>query len=1023
MSSEEFPPIPTRPQRHTASPSPTPTVPIRPASKPHTDSLPQVPTKRPTRNKTTELDELMVNTDNELREMKGLIHNRTIDSRNKFQELKTQEDKLQSGIEELLGQPGSNAKEQELQDEKERLLRRREAMLEERKKQQLAREEEMKALERRREELVRERDREKELERQDEEERTRETKLAKEAEENLERQAEGEKEMQMKRQKELEAERELQKQKEIERQKELEKQLRQRKKEELARQRDLELEEKTQRDLERKQEKGLQAKKKELELLENERQQTEQKEQHPKNSQETNPVSTESVGGKTPFEGAYSEADNAFLDAVGKDFGLKPSESKTFPQMPERPRKALVGSKTSENKSFEKSPTPGPDQPAANAKTENDLPSSESRESKNYEIPFVPERPKIGTGDTSSDSFFSPPNRRPSASERRAESPSIPERPSAFSKKSSSESPALPDNRPNALEKKNDSPSVPERPSFVNKNPASEFPAVPARRPSEKSSESPAIPERPNIVGSNSSLGSPIIPDKRPDSNNRQSQSSSTGTEADEAQSSPSILPLVPDRRPDFNNKKSASPDIPLMPEKRPTASLRQSTNPARPEPESHEKTTDSLADANVVQKEVVNSVEGEPDSELQIELGQPDREEVGVNKTKIALPPAADNVAENETVPQKLSDNDNSSSSSITDQKSREDSSEENSKELSKKKVPPVPKKPSSRIFAFQEMLRKQQMEEMQSSRNQVPERADNQSGSSPETLQQPSVPQRPHRPVNEERSKFANNLNGLFALPGMSPMGGGLPPSFAKKLSPSTEENKDMKPTPSVRQPRARGPRGRKLPSSVAAVEKVSSESKTNEIEIFKTWRTVMFKPVDSSDNNIQELFQESVNLKENSQEISRDDEENSREVSKDDQENKVIEITDPTRFDIDGLQAVETVEDTKHLEELSKVQNLSSSSIQDSVEIEGDPSSTNEEKLENFSEVFPETINPMPATTFSFQEVPGNSQNSTTTDLAHTGDELNDLQSQVEYGKFTKNPEQNENENCEKLAEDKE
>lgn len=445
------------------------------------------------------------------------------------------------------------------------------------------------------------------------------------------------------------------------------------------------------------------------------------------------------------------------------------------------------------------------------------------------------------------------------------------------------------------------------------------------------------------------------------------------------------------------------------MPEKRPTASLIQSTNPAWPEPESHEKTTDALSDANVVQKEMVNSVEVEPDPELQIELRQPDREEVDFDKTKIALPPAADDVAENENVPQKLSDNENSSSSNNTDQKSREDNGEENSKELSKKKVPPVPKKPSSRIFAFQEMLRKQQMGEMQSSRNQVSERADNQSVSSPETLQQPSVPQRPHRPVNEERSKFANNLNGLFALPGMSPMGGGPPLSFAKKLSPSAEENKDMKPTPNVRQPRARGPRGRKLPSNVAAVEKVSSESKTNEIEIFKTWKTVMLKPVELSDNNIQELSQESVNLKESSQ-----------EVSKDDKENKVIEITDPTHFELDDFQAVKPVADTKHLEELSKVQNLSSSSIQDSVEIEGDPSSPNEGKLESSSEVFPETINPVPATTFSFQEVSGDSQNSTTTDLAHTGDELNDLQTQVEYGEFINNHKQNQNE---KFAEDRE
>ncbi|KAL3232972.1 Altered inheritance of mitochondria protein 21 [Nakaseomyces bracarensis] len=141
------------------------------------------------------------------------------------------------------------------------------------------------------------------------------------------------------------------------------------------------------------------------------------------------------------------------------------------------------------------------------------------------------------------------------------------------------------------------------------------------------------------------------------------------------------------------------------------------------------------------------------------------------------------------------------------------------------KRGPPPVPKKPSSRIAAFQEMLQKQQEKQFE---KPIPEDDD-----SNESI-----------PKNEARSKFVNNLNGLFALPGMVP-GGVPPPALAKKIQdPQTrpKDDSDRKATSGlsdVRHGRARGPRGRKLPSKVSATEKVEVKEVGNDIEVFTTWR----------------------------------------------------------------------------------------------------------------------------------------------------------------------------------------
>lgn len=103
-------------------------------------------------------------------------------------------------------------------------------------------------------------------------------------------------------------------------------------------------------------------------------------------------------------------------------------------------------------------------------------------------------------------------------------------------------------------------------------------------------------------------------------------------------------------------------------------------------------------------------------------------------------------------------------------------------------------------------------------------------------------------------ERANFASNLNGLFALPGMAP--NSLPPNLTKKLSPQSVGSTDTEGDTSkkdneqgglekvtsglsdIRQRRAKGPRGRKLPSKIANVEKVEGESKKNDIQVFDTW-----------------------------------------------------------------------------------------------------------------------------------------------------------------------------------------
>ncbi|CAI4039759.1 hypothetical protein SMKI_09G1690 [Saccharomyces mikatae IFO 1815] len=147
----------------------------------------------------------------------------------------------------------------------------------------------------------------------------------------------------------------------------------------------------------------------------------------------------------------------------------------------------------------------------------------------------------------------------------------------------------------------------------------------------------------------------------------------------------------------------------------------------------------------------------------------------------------------------------------------------------------PPVPKKPSSRIAAFQEMLQKQQQQDLHN--NGISSAITASADTTKENTESSTA-------SNSTNADFTNKLNGLLALPGMvNP--GQLPASLGKRLSSSDaeptggkQEQPQAKGAPLGNIRRTKGPRGRKLPSKVADVEKVEEDENTNKIEIFNNW-----------------------------------------------------------------------------------------------------------------------------------------------------------------------------------------
>lgn len=132
------------------------------------------------------------------------------------------------------------------------------------------------------------------------------------------------------------------------------------------------------------------------------------------------------------------------------------------------------------------------------------------------------------------------------------------------------------------------------------------------------------------------------------------------------------------------------------------------------------------------------------------------------------------------------------------------------------KKGPPPVPKKPSSRIAAFQEMLQKQQMKDMEN-KDTNPPLGDKE--------------KQPPRKMN-----FISDLNNLIALPGMVPTGDMAPNNTSKTpVDNTTKVNKELT---DVRQKRARGPRGRKLPSKVNNVTKIIAKNENYTVQVKPLW-----------------------------------------------------------------------------------------------------------------------------------------------------------------------------------------
>ncbi|SCU91463.1 LAMI_0E05996g1_1 [Lachancea mirantina] len=150
------------------------------------------------------------------------------------------------------------------------------------------------------------------------------------------------------------------------------------------------------------------------------------------------------------------------------------------------------------------------------------------------------------------------------------------------------------------------------------------------------------------------------------------------------------------------------------------------------------------------------------------------------------------------------------------------------------RKNPPPPPKKPSSKIAAFQEMLEQQQRKDL---------------GRGSEESKGFKAPG-----FGGNRSNIVSSLDGIFARgngppvnsaakvaagnssPGM--MSSGVPDNVTDNVADSDADTIMSKATNTPRSRGPRGPKGRKLPKSLANVEKVVATPKQNSIFVIKTW-----------------------------------------------------------------------------------------------------------------------------------------------------------------------------------------
>ena len=180
---------------------------------------------------------------------------------------------------------------------------------------------------------------------------------------------------------------------------------------------------------------------------------------------------------------------------------------------------------------------------------------------------------------------------------------------------------------------------------------------------------------------------------------------------------------------------------------------------------------------------------------------------------------------------------------------------------QIAHKKPPPrVPKKPSSRIAQFQEMLEQQQKADLgllnraapkpkpkvpvkshtfeSENSDEIKEAGDDGSLASGDSTTNSEVPK-----AERANSKFAQSLNGMIGmgLPGMAFGGNPFAAMKAAKGAGSAESNvadeergAEKSKVKDVRRGRARGPRGRKLPDAVTKAVEVNDATLGNKFTI---------------------------------------------------------------------------------------------------------------------------------------------------------------------------------------------
>lgn len=164
-----------------------------------------------------------------------------------------------------------------------------------------------------------------------------------------------------------------------------------------------------------------------------------------------------------------------------------------------------------------------------------------------------------------------------------------------------------------------------------------------------------------------------------------------------------------------------------------------------------------------------------------------------------------------------------------------------EGSDETIVKKLPPrVPKKPSSKIAAFQHMIEQQQQQDMgnllRGKGPQIPMKRPS-IKTSVSTESEPEAIESKSGPPSRVNSKFSQNLNGLFAggvpLPGMAMGTDQLSALKAQRITTNDEADGTSiggEKVNDVRRGRGRGPKGRKLPTNVKEIVEVNDQTLGN-------------------------------------------------------------------------------------------------------------------------------------------------------------------------------------------------